>query len=1315
MKSLYTTDIDTHFSLEDSQVTSTKVSTTQRTVRRRVHQRALSIEPLEHRQLLTAGFDDMSPLEQEVATALVATAENQQIQSQIEQQRLMSNAVLDAFFAEFEAELATIEPQTTLDDWFDTTNGQQWLAEIATVAKSNNLTFTGITHAIAQAQAERVQENETPAQTLIADFAIQKSMAERVLQTLPNTEETAELRTQIEALTIPYNRSKAHYIGGNSFTLDIESKTKDITVYMFTENKYSSAPAQIRGVTTTSLQREALSTSHTFSAWLPGSNQVRFLLIDNTTSQKIDEITIPFTGNVASSSNWPELESGLLLEKPITPKLWIQEIKGRNVIVVYQTPYNAGSIGIPGYTQGFETVATQHVGGTLPKATVLTLTNLAPGINTIHLYDAKGNVIASVPLNVTAKYDAARRYTPEYTVSNDHKWNADSYAEKLDAWLPHSKANAVKELYTQELRREQAFVHTVDATFYPMEWGTLYNRMHSAKVGNQYGVLTKQIAPGAHQLAPFYLSNLEYLQQQKATRPDLFTSTGAVQPGKWNAAVMFEQNTNQYYIQYLTKIEGFMSMAAQVLADIANGEPMNSPVQTAYKQYYPTGFTDIRGGYHTQQSMLTSVASILSSSAAESLIEHWRNESDRLHGIQDTKRQEAAEDALYRNQRIMGDLIAKGFMRTAVSNTEHTQNQARAAETFSSSQTSAKAKELATSRNYQRAQRLIAQRLQSSIPATGQYRVVANHTYNSPIIVEDTSTQTAVFTVRTDELTEVAEVMANGNTTIDDVEERVDDLIVELKNSSDTFSVNINSSGVVTYSYFVASNTNVQGVHSVVKNIAPLTELGNQMTSQQLHQLFVNRLTTDFNMIDRGVPLTFGASIPAHITTFANALTKKFEEWRINMLKTNWFKQTESIPGLNFSLQMSTAGKVFAGVLQQFAKGAGEYNIATVVSDFTGIPKAEVIASLPSTQDAAVIANNLKQLFVKHGLGHIFADTLGNPDNMVHHIATSKLNYSLQDSTIRVRFDYFDNSNQAQSVRVYLTNSFGNRIHTVNSVAIAFKTFPLGTTSIQTYIDLPMQDVAKYVKERYGSEVNGVFGIEVALFKGDSEIKVNTQSTIPSVGINTGGSLNIHSDFDLSHRSATEQQAITIALGLNNINTLLDSNGERTSNYFIIKEFYDRHIGPNAVDPLQYEALSGSEFRWRGVTGGTGNLQCKAWLQQDLIKSATGITIGNNTTVENQDATWVDAENDGFYAIEGGRTEAVGQFQNSLQHAKSGDIVQYSSIQTLHTMVISNITSTGIWVFDTNYVGGNTVGLHFMSFTDLNDKIIKATIYRIES
>lgn len=189
---------------------------------------------------------------------------------------------------------------------------------------------------------------------------------------------------------------------------------------------------------------------------------------------------------------------------------------------------------------------------------------------------------------------------------------------------------------------------------------------------------------------------------------------------------------------------------------------------------------------------------------------------------------------------------------------------------------------------------------------------------------------------------------------------------------------------------------------------------------------------------------------------------------------------------------------------------------------------------------------------------------------------------------------------------------------------------------------------------------------------------------------------------NLAHR--TDKVQIEDALGLNTLYDLPEQNRN------IIIEFYERHLSINANDPLRYE-----NGQWVGIDGGTGIMECKQWLQLELIKDATGVTIGNNTSVNNEDASWQNKE--GVTALAGGRTENLGEFSNTIYSsgAKAGDIIQYSSNLGPHTMVISNITATGIWVIDTNYVGDNTVGLHFMSFEYLDSIVNKATIYRIES
>lgn len=93
---------------------------------------------------------------------------------------------------------------------------------------------------------------------------------------------------------------------------------------------------------------------------------------------------------------------------------------------------------------------------------------------------------------------------------------------------------------------------------------------------------------------------------------------------------------------------------------------------------------------------------------------------------------------------------------------------------------------------------------------------------------------------------------------------------------------------------------------------------------------------------------------------------------------------------------------------------------------------------------------------------------------------------------------------------------------------------------------------------------------------------------------------------------------------------------------------------------------------------GTGLMQCKEWLQQVVIKAATGITVSQNAAAST--GAWVSDE----YEI--GRMQDGENFQAMLERsgAQAGDVVQmYTGYE--HTMVIGDITDEGVWVFDTNY------------------------------
>jgi hypothetical protein len=121
-----------------------------------------------------------------------------------------------------------------------------------------------------------------------------------------------------------------------------------------------------------------------------------------------------------------------------------------------------------------------------------------------------------------------------------------------------------------------------------------------------------------------------------------------------------------------------------------------------------------------------------------------------------------------------------------------------------------------------------------------------------------------------------------------------------------------------------------------------------------------------------------------------------------------------------------------------------------------------------------------------------------------------------------------------------------------------------------------------------------------------------------------------------------------------------------------------RYFYKNILPTLEYR-----DGELIGDVHGTGLAECKEWLQMNIILNSTGVLVPNNATKES--GKWLSDE----YAV--AQLLAEENFENFLDRsdAKSGDVIQMyindGDRHFPHTMVIGNITSDGIWVFDTNY------------------------------
>jgi hypothetical protein len=205
---------------------------------------------------------------------------------------------------------------------------------------------------------------------------------------------------------------------------------------------------------------------------------------------------------------------------------------------------------------------------------------------------------------------------------------------------------------------------------------------------------------------------------------------------------------------------------------------------------------------------------------------------------------------------------------------------------------------------------------------------------------------------------------------------------------------------------------------------------------------------------------------------------------------------------------------------------------------------------------------------------------------------------------------------------------------------------------------------------------------------------------------------------------------------------------------------------------LRYDQIDASRFEFEGKLRGTGDLECKAWLQE-IIKIATqGTKIPTNVTMDSSGKgitayAWnmLTTNNEGKILSSDGKVEEITKIRgessfrsmidpdNQNRLVKSGDIVQMAYGYTPHTMVILKIENDGMWVCDTNFEfavpalpdeshsatgieengkfrsltaqeiqagvqpthwlkSDNTVRIHFMTYKMLDDKARMATIYR---
>lgn len=117
------------------------------------------------------------------------------------------------------------------------------------------------------------------------------------------------------------------------------------------------------------------------------------------------------------------------------------------------------------------------------------------------------------------------------------------------------------------------------------------------------------------------------------------------------------------------------------------------------------------------------------------------------------------------------------------------------------------------------------------------------------------------------------------------------------------------------------------------------------------------------------------------------------------------------------------------------------------------------------------------------------------------------------------------------------------------------------------------------------------------------------------------------------------------------------------------------------------------------------DLNCKNWARKVVYDaSAGGVTIPQ---------TLPDA--DGWYWAWDWNIEEICIYP---EYFRPGAILQMNWLKrdgtiTPHTAIVSEMTSTGMYLLESNWIGSNTVGRRFVSFSEFYSKVTRYTVHYI--
>ena len=169
--------------------------------------------------------------------------------------------------------------------------------------------------------------------------------------------------------------------------------------------------------------------------------------------------------------------------------------------------------------------------------------------------------------------------------------------------------------------------------------------------------------------------------------------------------------------------------------------------------------------------------------------------------------------------------------------------------------------------------------------------------------------------------------------------------------------------------------------------------------------------------------------------------------------------------------------------------------------------------------------------------------------------------------------------------------------------------------------------------------------------------------------------------------------------------------------------------GENAIDlGVNQEAFTAAQWKALSQTARNGaildragqdlgqnvGLQCKPWVSLVVSSASTGVASTTQTVTSPTNMT-TNANGWAWYQP----SQFIVGMSTNIRYVQPGWIIQMRlhdptthAFINPHTAIVQAISGSGVTFVDSNYVGTNTVGTHYMTFSDFEARVLENGVYQ---